>query len=63
MKKAVWAICDRLVEVQAILQEHLETGKYRKDEVAWLIAEILSEEGLSEAMHSIGYLEPSAVRH
>ena len=63
MKDAAWAICDRLVEVQAIVEEHLETGKYRKDEVAWLISEILSEEGLREAMHSIGYVEPGIVRH
>jgi len=62
MKEAAWAICDRLVEVQAILEEH-QAGKYRKDEVAWLIGEILSEEGLREAMHSVGYLEPSIVRH
>jgi hypothetical protein len=63
MKDAAWEVCERVAEVQAILQEHIETGKYQTDEVAWLISEILSEEGLREAMDSIGYLGPSTPRH
>ena len=63
MKDAAWAVCERVAEIQQILQDHLEAGKYRIDEVAWLINEILSEDGLREAMHKLGYLGPTALRH
>jgi len=60
---AVWAICERIAEVKAILEDHLETGKYRAKDLPWLINEILSEEGLRDAMHAVGYLEESVARH
>ncbi len=63
MKNAVWAICERLAEIQAILEDHLETGIYSREEVPRLINEILSEEGLREAMDAVGYAGPSIVRH
>jgi hypothetical protein len=63
MKNPIWSICERLSEIQAILEDHLEAGKYRNDELPWLISEILSEDGLREAMHRVGYLQPNAVRH
>jgi hypothetical protein len=63
MKDAVWAICERIAEVQALVDEHLEVGKYQTSEVPWLIREILSEEGLREAMLAVGYLEPKSARH
>lgn len=63
MKNPIWAICERVVEVQAILEDHLETGKYRRDELPRLISEILGEEGLREAMDAVGYLRPDAPRH
>jgi hypothetical protein len=62
MKHAVWEICERIAEVQAILED-LETGKYRKNEVPFLINEILSEDGLREAMNAVGYLKSNVVRH
>ncbi|HUC51734.1 MAG TPA: hypothetical protein VMA30_20305 [Xanthobacteraceae bacterium] len=62
MKKAVWDICEHLAEVQAILQAHLETGIYSREEVPRLINEILSEEGLREAMDAVGYPGPSVRR-
>ena len=63
MKHAVWAICERIAEVQAILEDHLETGKYRINEVPFLINEILSEDGLRDAMNAVGYLKSNIVRH
>jgi hypothetical protein len=63
MKDAVWVICERIAEVQAILEDHLEVGKYRKNEVPFLINEILSEDGLREAMNEVGYLDTDIVRH
>ncbi len=63
MKNPIWAICERLSEIQAILEAHLEAGKYRTDEVPHLIREILSEDGLREAMDTVGYLSPNVPRH
>jgi len=63
MRDAVWAICERIAEVKALVEEHLESGTYRKNEVPWLINEILSEDGLQEAMLAVGYLEPKSIRH
>jgi hypothetical protein len=63
MKEAVWAICERLAEIQALLEDHLETGIYKREEVPRLINEILSEEGLREALDAVGYLAPSIKRH
>lgn len=63
MKDAVWAICERVAEVKALLEEHLEHGKYQTQEVPWLINEILSEDGLLEAMLAVGYLEAKSARH
>jgi hypothetical protein len=63
MRHPIWAICERLAEIQAILEDHLEAGKYRTDEVPWLINEILSEDGLREDMRLVGYLQPNAPRH
>jgi hypothetical protein len=63
MKDAVWAICEHIAEVKALVEEHLESGKYQTSEVPWLIKEILSEDGLREAMLAVGYLEPKTARH
>ena len=63
MKDSVWAICERVAEVKALLEDHLEHGKYQTNEVPWLINEILSEDGLLEAMLAVGYLEAKAARH
>lgn len=63
MNDAVWAICERVAEVKALLEEHLENGKYRRNEVPWLINEILSDEALREAMLSVGYNLPKPAQH
>ena len=63
MKNPIWAICERLSEIQTVIESHLEAGTYRTDEVPWLISEILSEDGLREAMDTVGYLPPSTPRH
>jgi hypothetical protein len=63
MKDAVWAICERIAEVKALIEDHLEHGKYQTSEVPWLVNEILSEDGLREAMLAVGYLLPKPARH
>ncbi len=63
MKDAVWAICEHIAEVKALVEDHLENGKYQTQEVPWLINEILSEDGLREAMLAVGYRLPKAVQH
>jgi len=63
MKSAVWAICEHLAEVQAILEAHLESGIYSRDEIPRLINDILSGEGLREAMDAVGYPGPCTKRH
>jgi hypothetical protein len=63
MKDAVWAICERVAEVKALIEDHLEHGKFQTNEVPLLINEILSEEGLREAMLAVGYQQPKPARH
>jgi len=46
-----------------LLEEHLENGKYQKNEVPWLINEILSDEALREAMAKVGYNLPKPAHH
>jgi hypothetical protein len=53
MKDAVWAICEHVAEVKALLEDHLENGKYQRNEVPRLINEILSDEALREAMAKV----------
>jgi hypothetical protein len=63
MQDAVWALCQSIAEVKALVEDHLENGKYQTNEVPWLINEILSEDGLREAMLAVGYPLPKAARH
>jgi hypothetical protein len=63
MQDAVWAICERVAEVKALLEDHLENGKYQRNEVPWLINEILSDEALREAMLAVGYNLPKPAQH
>ena len=63
MNDAVWAICEHVAEVKALLEEHLENGKYQRNEVPRLINEILSDEALREAMAKVGYNLPKPAHH
>jgi hypothetical protein len=63
MTDAVWAICERIAEVKTLVEEHLESGTYQKSEIPFLINEILSEDGLQEALLAVGYLSPKSIRH
>lgn len=63
MKDAVWAICEHIAEVKTLVEDHLESGKYKTREVPWLINELLSEDGLREAMLAVGYRLPKPAQH
>jgi hypothetical protein len=52
----VFEVCERVSEAQAILYDHAAGGELTAEEVVEKLHALLSEEGLSEAMHHIGYL-------
>ncbi len=53
--KAMWAICDRIAEVQALLHDHIEGKRQTHFEVIAKANEIFSEPELLKAMHEVGY--------
>lgn len=58
IKSAAWAICDRLAEAQALLHDHLESGRFTSDEIVKKLAALMSEEGLLRAMWQLEYFSP-----
>ena len=59
MKESVWAICDRVAEVQALLHDHIECGKHSAVDVAAKAQVVLSEPELLRAMFDVGYFPPN----
>jgi hypothetical protein len=59
--EAVFAICERVAEFQALLHDHLECGKHSAAEVIAKAQSILSEDGLLRAMWEVGYFQASFV--
>jgi hypothetical protein len=43
-------ICDRVAEAQALLHDHIESGRFTSDEIVKKLAVFISEEGLLRAM-------------
>jgi hypothetical protein len=52
----VFEVCERVSEAQAILDDHINGGKLTAAEAIEKLQALLSEPGLLEAMHHIGYL-------
>ena len=52
----VFEVCERVSEAQAILDDHINGGKLTAAEAIEKLQALLSEPGLFEAMHHIGYL-------
>lgn len=55
----VWEICERVVEVQALLDDHVAGGKHTAADVVAKAQAVLSESTLLRAMFDVGYFPPS----
>jgi hypothetical protein len=55
----VWEICEHVAEVQALLRDHIECGKYSAADVVAKAEALLSESELLRAMFVVGYPPPN----
>jgi hypothetical protein len=54
-----FAICERVAEVQALLDDHVAGGKHSAAEVVAKAPAVLSESALLRAMFDVGYFPPN----
>jgi hypothetical protein len=57
--QAMLEICERLAELQALLDDHLNGGKHTAADVVAMAQGLLTEPALLRAMFDIGYFPPS----
>jgi hypothetical protein len=55
----VWEICERVAEVQALLDDHVAGGKHSAADVVARAQAVLSEAELLRAMFDVGYFPPN----
>ena len=55
----VWEICERVAEVQALLDDHVAGGKQTAADVVAKAQAALSEAELLRAMFVVGYFPPN----
>jgi hypothetical protein len=55
----MWEICERVAEVQALLDDHLAGGKHTVADVVAKAQAVLSEPELLRAMWNVGYFPPN----
>ena len=55
----VWKICERVAEVQALLDDQLAGGKHSAADVVAKAQAVRSEAELLQAMFDVGYFPPS----
>jgi hypothetical protein len=55
----VWEICERVAEVQALLDDHIAGGKHSAADVVAKAQAVLSESALLRAMFDVGYFPPN----
>jgi hypothetical protein len=55
----VWEICEHVAEVQAMLHDHIERGRYSAADVVAKAEAVLSEAELLRAMFDVGYFPPN----
>jgi hypothetical protein len=55
----MWAICERVAEVQALLHDHVECGKHSAANVMAKAQAVLTEPELLRAMFDVGYFPPN----
>jgi hypothetical protein len=58
--EAALAICERVAEVQALLDDHIAGGKHSAADVVAKAQAVLSESALLRAMFDVGYFPPTA---
>ncbi len=54
----VWEICERVAEVQALLDDHLASGKHTAADVVAKAQAVLSESELLRVMFDVVYFQP-----
>ncbi len=54
----IWEICERVADVQALLDEHVAGGKHLAADVIAKAQAVLSEAELLRAMFDVGYSPP-----
>jgi hypothetical protein len=59
MCEAVFAICERMAEIQALFDDHLAGGKHTAADVVAKAQAVLSEPELLRAMFNVGYFPPN----
>jgi hypothetical protein len=57
--KPAWKICERMAEVQALLQDHIECGKHSDADVNAKAQAVLTDPELLRAMLVVGYFPPN----
>ncbi len=55
----VWEICERLAEVQTLLDDHVAGGKHTAADVVAKAQAVLTEPELLRAMFDVGYFPPN----
>ena len=55
----VWAICERVAEVQALPDDHIAGGKHSATDVVAKAPAVLSESEMLRAMFDVGYFPPN----
>jgi hypothetical protein len=55
----MWAICERVAEVQALLEDHLAGGTDSAADVVAKAQAVLNEPALMRAMFDAGYFPPN----
>ena len=58
----VWEICERVAEVQALLDDHLASGKHSAADVVTKAHAVLSKAELLQAMFDVGYFPPNNIK-
>jgi len=57
----VWEICERVPEVQALLDDHVAGGKHSAADVVAKAQVVLSDSELLRAMFDVGYFPPNTL--
>jgi hypothetical protein len=57
IQRAASEICERVSEVQALLNDHSNGGRFTAPELVQKLNAIFEEQGLLRAMHEVGFFE------
>jgi hypothetical protein len=58
---SVWAICERVAEIQALLDDHVAGGKHTAADLVAKAQAVLTEPDLLRAMFDVGYFPPNTL--